>query len=139
MQRHCSRHLVRAAMCAAVASILACAPERYEGKTASEWMEAFDRAPQSAVEERIHAVDALRMLGRHSPNAIAMLGVAARDRSPDVRLAAVTALGLLGSRARIALPTLQEAAQIDSDSTVRAQARRAQDLVQNGTATRRSQ
>ena len=80
---------------------------RYDGRSLSDWARILEHAPETTVPERLRAIDAVTHLGLSSPPAVHVLARALDDDSPDVRLAAVAGIALLGPRARVALPALE--------------------------------
>ena len=101
----------------------------YNGRTLADWARVINHSPHSSVAERLLAVDAITHLALRSEMAIQMLGRALSDEDPQVRLAAVTGLALLGERSRSVLGTIDSVARNDPDGAVRREAETARQLA----------
>lgn len=101
----------------------------YNDRTLSYWARVLNHSPHSSVAERLAAVDAITHLALRSDGAVQILARALSDNEPQVRLAAITGLALMGRRARSVVRTIDSVARNDPDGSVRAEAETARQLA----------
>ena len=101
----------------------------YNDRTLSDWGRVLNHSPHSSIAERLAAVEAITHLALRSEGAVQILARALSDNEPQVRLAAITGLALMGRRASPVVRTIDSVARNDPDGSVRAEAETARQLA----------
>jgi HEAT repeat protein len=98
------------ALLLATPSMLAAEPPTYRGRTIEQWSDDLAH-PHLVV--RLEAAKMIGKLGKHADQAVIPLITALRDRNPDVRMFAATALGRIGHQPAECLTALTDLLEDD--------------------------